>query len=38
MAQCTAFAHDAVLTLDGDDAAPGGAVTVAPYGSWSDEP
>jgi hypothetical protein len=35
----TAFAHDAVLTMDGgDDRAPGGAITVALCGSWSHEP
>jgi hypothetical protein len=33
-----AFAHDAVLTLDGDERAPGGAITVALCGSWSHEP
>jgi hypothetical protein len=35
-----AYAHDAVLDLDpgGDDAAPGGAITVALCGSWSHEP
>jgi hypothetical protein len=35
-----AFAHDAVVTLDpdGDDRAPGGAITVALCGSWSHEP
>jgi hypothetical protein len=35
-----AFAHDAVLTLDadGDDRAPGGAITVALCGSWTHEP
>ena len=35
-----AFAHDAVLALDpdGDDCAPGGAITVALCGSWSHEP
>src|SRR5215218_9333473 len=35
-----AFAHDAVLVLgeDGDDRAPGGAITVALCGSWSHEP
>jgi hypothetical protein len=34
------FAHDAVLALDaeGDEAAPGGAITVALCGSWSHEP
>jgi hypothetical protein len=34
------FAHDAVLTLDpdGDENAPGGAITVALCGSWSHEP
>jgi len=34
------FAHDAVLVLDddGDERAPGGAVTVALCGSWSHEP
>ena len=35
----TAFAHDAVLTLeDGDEQAPGGAITAALCGSWSHEP
>ena len=36
----SAFAHDAVLTLDddGDDRAPGGAITVALCGSWSHDP
>ena len=35
----TAFAHDAVLTMgDGDDRAPGGAITVALCGSWSHDP
>jgi hypothetical protein len=35
-----AFAHDAVLELaaDGDDRAPGGAITVALCGSWIHEP
>src|SRR5688572_6279882 len=34
-----AFAHDAVLTMDGgDDRAPGGAITVALCGSWSHDP
>jgi hypothetical protein len=35
-----AFAHDAVVELaaDGDDRAPGGAITVALCGSWSHEP
>jgi hypothetical protein len=35
-----AFAHDAVLELaaDGDDRAPGGAITVALCGSWTHEP
>jgi hypothetical protein len=35
-----AFAHDAVLLLDddGDERAPGGAITVALCGSWSHEP
>jgi hypothetical protein len=33
-----AFAHDAVLTLDGDERAPGGAITVALCGSWTHEP
>jgi hypothetical protein len=33
-----AFAHDAVLTLDGDERAPGGAITVALCGSWSHDP
>jgi hypothetical protein len=34
------FAHDAVLVLDpdGDENAPGGAITVALCGSWSHEP
>ena len=34
------FAHDAVLALaaDGDDRAPGGAITVALCGSWSHDP
>jgi hypothetical protein len=35
------FAHDAVLTLDmddGDEAAPGGAITEALCGSWSHDP
>ena len=32
------FAHDAVLTLDGDDRTPGGAITRALCGSWSHEP
>ena len=32
------FAHDAVLELDGDDRAPGGAITVALCGSLSHEP
>lgn len=34
------FAHDAVLTMDaqGDDRAPGGAITVALCGSWEHEP
>src|SRR3954471_17009926 len=34
------YAHDAVLTLDadGDENAPGGAITVALCGSWSHEP
>jgi hypothetical protein len=34
------FAHDAVLMLedDGDEQAPGGAITVALCGSWSHEP
>ena len=34
------FAHDAVVALpdDGDDRAPGGAITVALCGSWSHEP
>ncbi len=34
----TAFAHDAVLMLDGDDRAPGGAITEALCGSWSHDP
>jgi hypothetical protein len=35
-----AFAHDALLVLDpdGDDRAPGGAITLALCGSWSHEP
>jgi hypothetical protein len=35
-----AFAPDAVVELaaDGDDRAPGGAITVALCGSWSHEP
>jgi hypothetical protein len=35
-----AFAHDAVLTMDddGDERAPGGAITIALCGSWSHEP
>ena len=35
-----AFAHDAVLRMDpdGDDRAPGGAVTLALCGSWAHEP
>jgi hypothetical protein len=35
-----AYAHDAVLVLDpdGDDRAPGAAITVALCGSWSHEP
>ena len=35
-----AYAHDAVLTLDpdGDENAPGGAITVALCGSWSHQP
>ena len=34
------FAHDAVLAMDpdGDEHAPGGAITVALCGSWSHEP
>jgi len=34
------FAHDAVLVLDpdGDENAPGGAITIALCGSWSHEP
>ena len=34
------FAHDAVLALaaDGDERAPGGAITVALCGSWSHDP
>jgi hypothetical protein len=34
------FAHDAVLVLDpdGDENAPGGAITVALCGSWTHEP
>jgi hypothetical protein len=34
------YAHDAVLTLerDGDDRAPGGAITLALCGSWSHRP
>jgi hypothetical protein len=36
----SAFAHDAVLTLDhgGDHRAPGGAITEALCGSWSHQP
>jgi hypothetical protein len=35
-----AFAHDAVVTMDrdGDDRAPGGAITLALCGRWSHEP
>jgi hypothetical protein len=35
-----AFAHDAVLVLedDGDERAPGGAITLALCGSWSHDP
>jgi hypothetical protein len=33
-----AYAHDAVVVLDGDERAPGGAVTVALCGSWSHDP
>jgi hypothetical protein len=35
-----AYAHDALLELDhgGDEAAAGGAITVALCGSWSHEP
>jgi hypothetical protein len=35
-----AFAHDAVLRMDpdGDDRAPGGAVTMALCGSWAHDP
>ncbi len=35
-----AFAHDAVVAVapDADEAAPGGALTVALCGSWSHEP
>ena len=35
-----AFAHEAVLVLDpdGDENAPGGAITVALCGSWTHEP
>jgi hypothetical protein len=35
-----AYAHEAVLDLEpgGDDAAPGGAITVALCGSWTHEP
>jgi hypothetical protein len=35
-----AYAHDALLDLDpgGDEAAAGGAITVALCGSWSHEP
>ena len=35
-----AFAHDAVLEMaaDGDDRAPGGAITVALCGSWTHAP
>ncbi|MGZ4541033.1 MAG: hypothetical protein ACXVX8_17630 [Blastococcus sp.] len=34
------FAHDAVLTMaaDGDERAPGGAITVALCGSWTHDP
>jgi hypothetical protein len=34
------YAHDAVLTLDpdGDENAPGGAITVALCGSWTHDP
>jgi hypothetical protein len=34
------YAHDAVIVLDGegDDRAPGGAVTLALCGSWTHEP
>jgi hypothetical protein len=35
----TAFAHDAVLTMDdGDARAPGGAITLSLCGSWSHDP
>ncbi|MGK5115223.1 MULTISPECIES: hypothetical protein [unclassified Geodermatophilus] len=36
----SAYAHDAVLVLDGegDDRAPGGAITLALCGSWTHEP
>jgi hypothetical protein len=35
-----AFAHDAVLVLedDGDERAPGGAITLALCGTWSHDP
>jgi hypothetical protein len=33
-----AFAHDAVLDLDGDERAPGGAITLALCGAWAHEP
>ena len=35
-----AYAHDAVVVLapDGDERAPGGAITVALCGSWSHDP
>ena len=35
-----AYAHEALLDLDpdGDDAAPGGAITVALCGSWTHDP
>jgi hypothetical protein len=36
----SAYAHDAVIVLEGegDDRAPGGAVTLALCGSWTHEP
>ncbi len=33
-----AFAHEAVVVLDGDPAAPGGAITVALCGHWDHQP
>jgi hypothetical protein len=40
MAGRAGFAHDAVLVMDadGDERAPGGAITVALCGSWTHEP